>query len=235
VGASAVNCSGTGSFGNVACSGTGTFSSITCSGTGSFSTINTQNLITAAETDTGNLTVGGTLGVTGGTTLTTLTTSSNATVGGTLAVAGYMGCACTASYYNNGVFVNNATTSVKWGALSSYGPQTITHTTNTGPFRVANAGFYLVVVNLTIDSTGYGGGGPTALNIAYSTNDSSYSNVVVVQQNYQFPGSQNIYATGMLNMAANSYVQVYFYNNSGSTVNFTTTAAYSTIQIARVA
>jgi hypothetical protein len=80
-----------------------------------------------------------------------------------------------------------------------------------------------------------GGGGPTALNIAYSTNDSSYSNVVVVQQNYQFPGSQNIYASGMLNMAANSYVQVYFYNNSGATVGFTNTATYSTIQIARVA
>ena len=173
--------------------------------------------------------------MTGGTNLTTLTTSSTATIGGTLAVAGYMGCACTANYYNFGLFTNNTTVSVKWGALSAYGPQTITHTTNSAPFKVANAGFYLVTVNLTIDSTGYGGAGPTALNIQYSTDNSSYSNVVVVQQNYQFPGSQNIYAYGMLNMAANSYMQVSFYNLSGATVNFTTTATYSTIQFARVA
>ena len=48
------------------------------------------------------------------------------------------------------------------GAMSAYGPQTITHTTNTGPFKVANAGFYMVIANLTIDSVGYGGLGLTS-------------------------------------------------------------------------
>ena len=93
----------------------------------------------------------------------------------------------------------------------------------------------MVMVNLTIDSTGYGGAGPTALNIQYSADNSTYSNVVVVQQTYEFPGLQNIYCYGMLNMAANSYMQVAFYNNSGSTVGFISTASYSTIQFARVA
>jgi hypothetical protein len=39
----------------------------------------------------------------------------------------------------------------------------------------------------------------------------------------------------MLNMAANSYMQVAFYNNSGFTVGFSSTAGYSNIQFARVA
>ena len=124
---------------------------------------------------------------------------------------------------------------MKWGTLFSYGPQLITHTTNAAPFKVANAGFYLVTVNLIIDSTGYGGAGPTALNIQYSADNSTYSNVVVVQQTYQFPGLQNIYCYGMLNMAANSYMQVAFYNNCGFAVGFSNSLTYSTIQFARVA
>ena len=92
-----------------------------------------------------------------------------------------------------------------------------------------------MTVNLTIDSTGYGGAGPTALNIQYSADNTTYSNVVIVQQTYQFPGNQNIYCYGMLNMAANSYMQVAFYNNSGFTVGFSSTAGYSNIQFARVA
>ena len=119
---------------------------INCTGTGSFSSITTTNLTTAGETGTGSL-----------------------TVGGTLAVGGYMGCACTVNYYNYGTFVNNSTTSVKWGAMTSYGPQTITHTTNAAPFKVANASFYMVMANLTIDSTGYGGQGPTASSTAPTT------------------------------------------------------------------
>ena len=93
----------------------------------------------------------------------------------------------------------------------------------------------MVMVNLTIDSTGYGGAGPTSLNIQYSADNTTYSNVIVVQQTYQFPGNQNIYCYGMLNMAANSYMQVAFYNNSGFTVGFSSTAGYSNIQFARVA
>ena len=119
--------------------------------------------------------------------------------------------------------------------MSAYGPQTITHTTNAAPFKVANAGFYMVMVNLTIDSNGYGGAGNTSLNIQYSADNTTYSNVVIVQQTYQFPALQNIYCYGMLNMAANSYMQVSFYNNSGFTVGFINTAGYSTIQFARVA
>ena len=119
--------------------------------------------------------------------------------------------------------------------MSAYGPQTITHTTNAAPFKVANAGFYMVMVNLTIDSTGYGGLGPSSLNIQYSADNTTYSNVVTVLQAYQFPPNQNIYCYGMLNMAANSYMQVAFYNNTGFTVGFVNTASYSTIQFARVA
>jgi hypothetical protein len=149
-----------------------------------------------------------------------------------------MGCACSASYYLPGTpYSSNTTTPLNWGAISAYGPQTISHTTNAAPFKVANAGFYIVMVNLTINSTGYTGGGLTALNIQYSADNSngSYSNIVVAQQGYQFPGNQNIYCYGMLNMAANSYMQVAFYNNSGGTVGFINTAGYSTIQFARVA
>ena len=91
------------------------------------------------------------------------------------------------------------------------------------------------MVNLTIYSTGYCGAGPTSLNIQYSADNTTYSSVVIVQQTYQFPGNQNIYCYGMLNMAANSYMQVAFYNNTGFTVGFTNTAGYSTIQFARVA
>jgi hypothetical protein len=199
----------------VSCGGTGSFGTISCSGTGSFNSITTTSLTTAGEVDTGNL-----------------------TVGGTLAVGGYMGCACTANYYPPGTpYSSNTTTPLNWGAISAYGPQTISHTTNAAPFKVANAGFYIVMVNLTINSTGYTGGGVTALNIQYSADNSngSYSNVVVAQQAYQFPGNQNIYCYGMLNMAANSYMQVAFYNNSGATVGFINTAGYSTIQFARVA
>ena len=93
---------------------------------------------------------------------------------------------------------------------------------------------YLITVNITIDSSGFAGSGLTYLSLQYSTNNTTYADKVIVPQNYQFPGNQNIYCTGMIGMAANSYVRVNFYNNSGGNVGFNTGGNYSTLQIARV-
>jgi hypothetical protein len=140
----------------------------------------------------------------------------------------------TAVFYGPSTFATGTVTPLKWGPAVSIGTQNIQHTDNAAPFRVAAAGAYLITCNMTIDSTGFSSLGPTNLAIQTSTNGTTYTSQIIVPQNYQFPGNQNIYCYGTISLPANAYIQIVFGNSSGGAVAFSTTAAYSNLQITRV-
>jgi hypothetical protein len=140
----------------------------------------------------------------------------------------------TAIFYGPNSFATGTVTSLLWGPAVSIGTQNIQHTDNTAPFRIGVAGAYLVTCNMTISSAGYTGSGQTYLAIQWSTNGTTYITSIIVPQNYQFPGNQNIYCFGMISLPANAYIQIAFSNSSGGPVAFLTTAAYSNLQITRV-
>jgi hypothetical protein len=145
-----------------------------------------------------------------------------------------MNACTTAIFYGPSSFANGTVTPLQWGPAVSIGTQQIQHTDNTAPFRVAAAGAYLVACNMTINSAGYGGSGQTYLAIQSSATGTTYISQIIVPQNYQFPGNQNIYCYGTISLPANAYIQIAFANSSGAAVGFSTVSAYSNLQITRV-
>ena len=143
-----------------------------------------------------------------------------------------MNCGCTASINGSGPYTNSGLSVLQWGAMTSYGPQTITHTTNTASFEVSNAGLYLFNVQLTTNGTA--NAAQCYLGLQYSTNGSTWSttaqNTCAWQQNNQ----QTMTLTVMQAMAANSYAQIVLSNGSSASFSVSTTASTTFFNMCRV-
>ena len=153
-----------------------------------------------------------------------IATSSNLNVGGSYG-AWAMALLSGASYAVG-------TSGMTWAAsTTSYN---ISHTVNTNSFQVSQAGTYFIGCYIT--STSSGSSGVMQLIGRYSTNGTTWSNVLVST----YPGStliansSTVFLQGIYSMAANSYFDVRVYNGTPSALTFHTSAPNSYFYMYRV-
>jgi hypothetical protein len=152
--------------------GTTTLNTLSVTGTSSFIGTMTAGNIDSATLDTaGNVTVGGTLGITGNTSLSTLSTTSNTTVGGNLGVTG------TSSFTGDMTAGNITATNIDSTTLDTSGNATVGGTLgvtgNTSLSTLSTTSNTTVGGNLGVTGTSSFTGDMTAGNITATNIDST--------------------------------------------------------------
>ena len=187
--------------------------------TGYFTSITTNYLKTAAEVDTGYLTVSGT-GSFG-----SIQSTNEVSVGTNLNVSGSYGAWAQAPLY--GTSYGNQ--SVTWGALTT--SRNITHTANTNSFQVSQAGTYLIACYVYLSTIT---AGAFQLIGRYSTNGSAWSNVTVTTGQGANLANCTLSMQGICTMAANSYADILIYNATTGTVTLTAVTPNSYFYMYRI-
>ena len=110
----------------------------------------------------------------------------------------------------------------------------ITHTASTNSFQVSQAGTYFISCYAYVSST-YASGLMQLIG-SYSTNGSSWSNVLVSTYGSSGLGSSiyTVVLQGIYTMAARSYFDVQIYSTLPSAVSFNTTAPNSYFYMYRI-
>ena len=189
--------------------------------TGYFTSITTNYLKTAAEVDTGYLTVSGT-GSFG-----SIQSTYEVSVGTNLNVVGSYGAWAQAPLYGTSYGTGNQ--SATWGALTT--SRGITHTTNTNSFQVSQAGFYFVTCYVYVSTIT---AGAFQLIGRFSNNGSTWSNVMVSTGQGAYLQGSTLSMQGMCIMSANSYADILIYNATTGTVTLTAVVPNSYFYMYRI-
>ena len=185
-------------------------------GSGATSLTNTISTLTTSVNNKANLSGASFTGA--------ITTSSNLSVGGSY------GAWAMALLSGNSYAVG--TVNMTWA--SSTTSNNISHTASTDSFQVSQAGTYFIGCYITSSSTG--SSGVMQLIGRYSTNGTTWSNVLVST----YPGStliassSTVFLQGLYQMAANSYFDVQVYNGTPSTLTFYATVPNSYFYMYRI-
>ena len=119
-----------------------------------------------------------------------------------------------------------------WGASST--SNNITHAANTNSFQVSQAGTYFIGCYAYVSSTH--ASGLMQLIGRYSTNGSSYSNVLVSTYGGTGLGTSiyTLVLQGIYTMAASSYFDIQIYSTLSGTLTFNTTTPNSYFYMYRI-
>ena len=116
-----------------------------------------------------------------------------------------------------------------WMALIT--SNNITHTTNTNSFQVSQAGTYAISCYVYISTIA---SGAFQLIGRYSTNGTTWSNVLVTTGSGAYLANTTLSIQGIYTMAANSYFDIMIYNATGSNVTLNSTSPLSYFQMYRI-
>jgi hypothetical protein len=154
-------------------------------------------------------------------------TASDVNASGNLTVTGSYGAWAQAPLYGTSYATGNQ--SVTWAALTT--SCSITHTANTNSFQVAQAGTYFIACNVYLSAIT---AGSFQLIGRYSTNNSTWSNVLVSTGQGANLASSTLSMQGIYPMAANSYADILIYNATTGTVTLTAVTPNSYFYMYRI-
>ena len=117
-----------------------------------------------------------------------------------------------------------------WGALTT--SNNITHTANTDSFQVSQAGTYAISCYAFINAINTGG--VFQMIGRYSTNGTTWSNVLVSHGSSSYMVNTTMFLQGIATTAANSYFSITTYNTTSGNVTLNSTTPFSYFHMYRI-